>query len=62
MAFNALIHKHRYVRVNVLMDFESLDCCSVHLGCAVTLQLDFKICGEEEVEESLRVLQQLASL
>lgn len=27
MAFNALIHKHRYVWVNVFVHFESWDCC-----------------------------------
>lgn len=42
MAFNALIHKHRYVWVNVFMDFESLGCCSVHwvlqLPCSLILK------------------------
>lgn len=40
MAFNALIHKHRYVWVNVLTDFESLDwysmCCVLRGGSGRT--------------------------
>jgi len=42
MAFNALIHKHRYVWVNVFTGFESLSCCSVHwvlqLLCSLILK------------------------
>lgn len=60
MAFNALIHKHRYVWGGVLMDFKSLDCWRVHGVLKLPCSLILKSVERGKLKNYLRVLQQLA--
>lgn len=60
MAFNALIHKHRYVWGDVLVGLESLDCWKVHGVLKLPCSLILKSVDRRKLKNYLRVLQQLA--